>query len=86
MQVVTDGDGGGSRAEGDGLDDDAGHQEVQVGDACWQGFADGAAEDRSEQYQEHDRLEESAEQLVAVAQDVGAAALDHNPGVTDVGD
>jgi hypothetical protein len=59
VHVVGDARAGSGGGEGDGLREDAGHQELAV-DGGIGGAADihGAAEDIAEQHHEHDRLDE----------------------------
>src|SRR5262249_59807312 len=64
----------------DGLDDERGHQEVDVVETR---RLDRPAEDVDEQQHEEDRLDREADQQVRLARDAQQAALCQNEGVGD---
>src|SRR5439155_21194300 len=71
----------------DGLDEDPGHQEVDVLPRCaaLPPDLDRPAEDEVEEQHEHDRAERHVEQELGRAPDVDQVALDHLPGIGDPG-
>jgi hypothetical protein len=79
-QVLGQADTGGRRTEDDGLHEDAGHQEVDVGDAA---RLDGPAEDVAKQEGEHDRLDEGEHQQLGLADQVKQVATGEDQRVAD---
>ncbi len=80
LEVLGEAQRGDEAAEGHRLDDDPGHQEVDVAVA---GRADRAAEDVGEEQHEHDRLHREGEQQVGRAGDPQEAAFGQHQRVGD---
>ena len=81
LEILGEADAGGERAEHDGLDEDAGHQEVDV--VVDAGHLDRAAEDVAEHQHEDDRLDRREHEELRVAAQVQQVAPRHRERVGD---